>query len=170
MANRNRTAGNSLETTIVQTINRRTILDKWGIDINISNKKLRNLDPSVFNILPKLGSTRELSRSLDARKVDITTVIPEKVRDFPYLIQTKTLAGGKADYPLFLGEIREKNSSGIPVFIHQQTTRTVTKTDKVVFKVRDEFACLYLTDFIDMMFRIAELEFELKQREFHEKI
>ena len=165
MSNRNRSVGHKLETTVVQKINRRSL---GKISEGYTNAELGKTDPSLYCVLPKVGTTRALSRALDARKVDITTVIPEKVRDFPYLIQTKTLAGGKADYPLFLGEIREKNSNGIPVFIHQQTTRTVTKTDKVVFKVRDEFACLYLTDFIDMMFRIAELEFELKQREFHE--
>lgn len=158
MANRNRMAGNKFESTVVQTINRRTYGKKC------TNKELRDAKPDLFTLLPKVGTTRELSRSLDARKVDITTVIPEKAREFPYLIQTKTLAGGKADYPLYLDEIRQHNKEGIPVFIHQQTERTVNKANKVVFKVRDEFACLYLNDFIDMMFQIQELKLKLEKK------
>lgn len=161
MSCRNRTAGLNFERHIAQVINKRSVKDKVVGDI--TNKDLREIPDSQFDIFPKLGCTRELSRSLDARKIDITTVTPERIKEFPYNIQAKTLATASAPYAKLLDESRAVNKYGIPVVFHQQTKKATTK-----FVVQDEFACLYLTDFIDMMFRIAELEFELKQKEFHE--
>ena len=161
MANRNRNAGLSWERTVYQTLNQRTIK---SIGKEITNKELRDLDDSLFVLFPKLGSTRELSRALDARKVDITTMTPERIREFPYNIQAKTLSTSTAPYPKLLAESRAANINGTPVVFHQQTKKVGTR-----FMVQDEFALLYLNDFIDMMFRIAELEFELKQKEHFEK-
>ena len=159
MANRNRNAGLYLERTVVQTFNKRT-LGQPGI----TNKDIRSLPDNQFSAFPKLGTTRELSRALDARKVDITTVVPERIGEFPYNIQTKTLVGGAAKYPLFLDEIRQVNKVGVPIFIHQQTEKKGER-----FFVKDEFVCMYLSDWMDMVYKIKDLEMEFKQREHFEQ-
>jgi len=159
MSKRNLNVGHKLERDVVNLINKRVLNDP-----NIKTKDIRGIPDSMFSILPKLGTTRELSRALDSRKVDITTISFERRHEFPYLLQTKSLCGGAANYPLFLSEIRENNSNGIPVFIHQQTFKKVTKS-RTEFHVKDEFACMYLQDFIDMILKIAELKQKLKENE-----
>jgi hypothetical protein len=114
---------------------------------------------SSFYAFPKLGSSRELSRAMDARKVDISVVSPERWPEFPYRIQNKTSCT-IIPFPKLLKEVRENNKNGIPVIFYQQTKKALTR-----FVVQDEFAILYMQDFIDMMFKIANMTFELKQKE-----
>ena len=172
MSNRNRTVGNSLERKLFQLINRRIIATQQGevlTEKELTSKDLEALPDSMFVILPKLGSTRKLSRAMDAKKKDVTPENMDRLREFPYILQAKSLAISAAPYAKLLAEVRDNNTWGIPVIIHEQTERTTTKTNKSVFKVKDDFAIMYRKDFIDMMFRIAELEFELKQKEHFEK-
>lgn len=156
MSNRNRNAGCSLERSIAQRINK-LILGK-----EVSGTELRKIDDSSFDILPKLGTTRELSRAKDAKKVDICSVNPQRDNEFPYLVQAKSLAVASAPYALLLSEIKEKNkgSKHIPVVFHQQTKKKGEK-----FYVQDEFACLYLEDFLKLMIELAELRYNFKQQE-----
>jgi hypothetical protein len=173
MSGRNREVGHNLERKLFQLINRRTIASQQGMELTeneLSNKDLEALPESNFILLPKLGSTRKLSRDMDKKKKDITPEDMDRLYDFPYILQAKSLAVSSAPYAKLLAEIKKNNKWGIPVIIHEQTEKTKTKTNKTVFKVRDDFAIMYRKHFIDMMFRIAELEFELKQREFHEKV
>ena len=125
MANRNRSAGNAWEREIV--------------------KKLNDLE-----VFPKLGTTRELSRSLDAKKVDIT------VRDnddrFDYAIQCKNTKSS-LNYSKLLSEIDAK---GTKVIFHKQTK----KGDKN-FYLKGKYAILNLDDFIDIISELEELRNEI---------
>jgi hypothetical protein len=155
MANRNQDAGKKFERYVINKFNKLTLNQT-----ELTNEEIRKIHDSSFHVMPKLGSTREFSRFLDSKKVDITVVNQDRRDEFEYLIQTKTLCGGAAKYPLYLSEIKEANKNGVPVFIHQQTKKANKR-----FVVQDEFACLYLEDFINMAMKIKELEFQLKQIE-----
>jgi hypothetical protein len=171
MSNRNRTAGNGYELSIVREINTRG-LNQPGL----TNKDIRKLPDSNFYVFPKLGTSRELSRATDAKKVDITVVSNERAKEFPYLIQAKTSCTN-IPFQKLLSEIKSMNKGkGTPVVFYQQTEKQKNKAGKLVLKkgkpvfvVKDEFVILYRKDFIDMMFKIADMTFELKQKEHFEK-
>jgi len=179
MSNRNRTVGNSLERKLFQLINRRTIATQQGevlTEKELTSKDLEALPDSMFVILPKLGSTRKLSRSMDAQKKDLTPENMDRLREFPYILQAKSECKASIPYAKYLSEVKDSNNWGVPVIIHEQTKgiksstkHTDTGKAKITFKKQDDFAIMYRKDFIDMMFRIAELEFELKQKEHFEK-
>jgi hypothetical protein len=167
MSNRNKQVGSNLERKLFQLINRRTIASQQGVELTekeLSNKDLEAIPESNFVLFPKLGSTRKLSRSMDAKKKDITPENMDRLHDFPYILQAKSLAVSAAPYAKLLAEVKENNKWGIPVVIHEQTKKQGSR-----FVKQDDFAIMYRKDFIDMIFKIAELEFELKQKEHFEK-
>ena len=165
---RNRNAGNGWERDCAARINERSMAgrqhpsDDDGKLIPVSK-----LPEEYFTTFPKIGTTRKYSRALDALKVDLTVTHPMKLKDFPYLIQNKTKQGGAVGYPGLLRLMREKTEGypGILVVFHQETKRKQLKTGKVIFEVQDEFAILFLDDFIDMMFELQETKLKLKKYE-----
>lgn len=155
MSNRNRTAGNNWEKDIAQRFNRLTLNN-----FKVSGDELRKIKDAEFKVFPKLGTTRELSRALDAKKVDITSIVKERESEFPYLIQAKSLVSASVPYPKFLDEIRQNNTHGIPVFLHKQTMKQGSK-----FVGKDEFACLYMKDFLDIIFELRKLQILCKNQQ-----
>ena len=125
MANRNRTAGNAWEREIVKRLN----------------------DLEVF---PKLGTTRELSSSLDAKKVDIT--VRDNEDKFDYAIQCKNTKSS-LNYSKLLSEIDSKD---IKVIFHKQTE----KKDKN-FYVKGKYAILNLDDFLSIISELERLRDEI---------
>jgi len=134
MANRNRTAGNAYELDIVKRYNSFNYVDEEGRETPL---------------FPTLGSTRELSRAMDAKKVDITTVKPKEYEKFGLTIQAKNKTTAPS-YPKLLGLMKEAVEifGGIPIVYHKQTQR-VQKTPNVKprFMKRGEFVILNATDF-----------------------
>jgi hypothetical protein len=151
MSNRARNAGNGFERKIVQIFNQLTTNKKY------TNKELDKVDDSEFKLLPKLGTTRKLSRFLDSKGIDVTTENARRIDEFPYLIQAKCYSTLTVNYSELLKKLKDSKVEGIPVVFHQQTKKATTK-----FIVQGEYACLYMEDFIDMIYEIVELKQKLK--------
>jgi hypothetical protein len=167
MSNRNKLVGSNAERKIYKLLNRRILSSQKGVEITkaeMSDDELSKIADSAFILLPKLGSTRRLSRDMDKRKKDITPENMDRLKEFPYIIQSKSEAKKSVDYSVYLKEIVDNNTWGIPVVFHEQTKKTGEK-----FVKQGDFALMYRSDFIDMMFEIAELRFQLKQKEHFEK-
>lgn len=148
MANRNKTAGNGFERKVIQILNFISVKDD-----KITGKQLQTLPDERFLVFPKLGSTRKLSRSLDAKKVDITVENSDRIDEFPYLIQAKTAVTETVPYVKLIEEIEQKNKQGIPVVFHQKTIKQGS-----IFRVKGEYAILKLENFIDLIAELAELK------------
>jgi len=95
--------------------------------------------------------SREASRLRDNQKVDLCNGDEDKNGRLPYNIQAKCLSTTAA-YPKLLAELTECNGRDrqINVVFHRQTERTEQK-NRTIFKTKDDFAILYLNDFMDMM-------------------
>lgn len=134
MANRNRTAGNTYELEIVKRYNSFDYTNEEGVK---------------SPLFPTIGTTRELSRAMDSKKVDITTVKPKEYEEFGLTIQAKNKTTAPS-YPKLLDQMKEAVEifGGIPIVYHKQTQR-VQKTQGVKprFMKRGEFVVLNATDF-----------------------
>jgi len=125
MANRNRNEGHNWEREIVRRIN------------------------TFEHIFPPVGTSRELSRDFDDNKIDIVTRKILQMEKFGLVIQAKSSTVTQ-QYPKLLNEVKtgmevvglEKT---VPVVFHKQTEKSGTK-----FMHRDDFACLFLDDFMEI--------------------
>lgn|SRR4030042_187963 len=153
MSNRSRQAGHGFERAIAQIFNQLTTNKKY------TNKELADVEDSEFVLFPKLGTTRKLSRFLDAKGIDITVENSTRIKEFPYLIQAKCYSTLTVNYSELLQKLRNSKIEGIPVVFHQQTKKATTK-----FMVQEEYACMYMEDFIDLIYEIAELKQKLKEK------
>jgi len=91
----------------------------------------------------KLGTTRNLSRAMDAMKIDLTTEDPAKHRDFGLTIQAKNSTTA-VSYPKLLSQMQEgvDMHGGIPIIYHKQTER-IGKN----FMGRGEYIIMHAKDF-----------------------
>lgn len=166
-SSRNRNAGNGWERETARILNGKSLGDKIipkdGVGKSIP---LSKLPEEYFDLFPKVGTTRELSRSLDSKKIDITTTNPNSIKDFPYLIQNKSIAGS-VSYPKLLRLMKEKtiDYEGILVVFHEETEKKIQKNKTAKFFKRDNFAILFLDDFLDMMFELQTLKQTLNKYE-----
>lgn len=134
MANRNRNAGNSYEREIVNRYNKMGYSDTEG---------------DFVSFFPTLGTTRDLSRAMDAAKIDITTINPINHRIFGLTIQAKTKTTSPS-YPKLLDLMKPgiEIYGGIPIVYHRQTQRVQkTPESQPRFMKRGEFVILNATDF-----------------------
>lgn len=156
MANKrnNRTAGHNYEREIVYKLNKKTIQDPF-----ISIGELRKVDDSSFHVFPKLACSREVDRAADAKKKDISVVTKSRDNEFPYAIQAKSSVDS-ISYGKLLEEIKTNNPDKIPLIFHKRTKNT-----GILFKKQGEYVCMYQEDFIDIMYELARLKFQLKQEE-----
>ena len=104
---------------------------------------------NAYSFLPLIGTARRLSRFYDDNKVDIVTEDINKMEEFGLAIQNKSSTVTQ-QYPKILSEIRtnikEKLKINLkPVIFHQQTKRSGSRFFKL-----DDFACLYLQDFLEI--------------------
>jgi len=134
MANRNRNAGNTYEREIVNRFNSRVYLNEEGDSVPL---------------FPTLGTTRDLSRAMDAAKIDITTVNPMEHIIFGLTIQAKTKTTSPS-YPKLLDIMKSgvETYGGIPIVYHRQTKRVQkTPESQPRFMKRGEFVSLNALDF-----------------------
>lgn len=133
-SNRNRNAGNTYEREIVNRFNKLVYLNERGEDTPL---------------FPTLGTTRDLSRAMDAMKIDITTVDPAKHKGFGLTIQAKTKTTSPS-YPKLLDVMKPgiERYGGIPIVYHRQTKRVQkTPESQPRFMKRGEFVILNAADF-----------------------
>ena len=122
-ANRNRTAGHNWERLTASFLN-------------------------TYKYLPEVGTARELSRFYDDNSVDIVTRDISQMEEFGLAIQNKNSTVSQP-YPKILAGMREKirdvlKSKLVPVLFHRQTAKSGSR-----FFKKDDFACLYLEDFLE---------------------
>lgn len=149
-----RTKGHNYERDIVVKFNRRTIGD-----FDISKEDLRAIHDSSFHIFPKLACSREVDRAADAKKRDISLVNKEREEEFPYVIQAKSYSTS-IPYHKLIQELKENFPNKVPVVFHKFTENTGK-----IFKTRGEYAIISYEDFMNLIYELAELKFNLKQEE-----
>jgi len=115
---------------------------QWERDICIFFNKYSNL-------LPTVGSARNLSKFYDDNKVDIVTENMSEMDNMLLAIQAKTTTN-TISYPKLLSVIRDRLKDPlrrdlIPIIFHRQTEAKGTR-----FYERDRFASLYLSDFMSI--------------------
>jgi ATP:corrinoid adenosyltransferase len=149
MANRNRTAGLNFERYIAQRIN------SCSLQKELTGKEIEELDEKEFKVFPKVGTTRKLSRALDAKKIDITTENPKRLEEFPYIIQAKNTTN-VVHYPKLLFELQTNGVGGIPVVFHRHTKKANTK-----FITTGEYVCMHMEDFLDIITELHKLKLQI---------
>ncbi len=125
-SSRNRIAGHNWERKIVQRLNK-------------------------SELLPEVGTTRELSPSMDSKKIDIMTKKLGKFKDMYLAIQAKSNTIS-VPYPKLLDEIRntledQELEELTPVVFHKQTQKVGDR-----FMPVDHFALLFYEDFLKLFF------------------
>ncbi len=93
---------------------------------------------------PHVVTSRSESRSRDNQKIDIVNKDELKNGRLPYNIQAKNMVG-TVKYPITLSEL-PKDANIINVIFHRQTKKNGNRFNHV-----DDFAILYLKDFIELM-------------------
>lgn len=126
---RNKNAGGAWERTIVKK------LDEYGFK--------------------GLGTSRNISRTRDAEKIDICAFDEDKDGRFPYNIQAKNLSKA-CNYPKVLSEMPEGRQTN--VIFHKQTKKVGNR-----FMPLGEYAIAYLKDFLEIMSNLHKYQeaFEL---------
>jgi hypothetical protein len=150
----NRTAGHNYERDIVVRINRRTIKRP-----EVSKEELRTIHDSSFHIFPKLVCSREVDRAADAKKRDISLVNKEREEEFPYVIQAKSYSKS-VPYHKLIVELQKNFPNKIPVVFHKFTKNTGKS-----FREQGEYVVLTYENFMDLIYELAELKYNLKQEE-----
>lgn len=100
---------------------------------------------------PDVITTRQGSRELDAKKIDLMNSNLSKNGRLEYNVQAKNVKGHLA-YGKILDEL-PKEDSIINVVLHKQTTKVKNR-----FVCKDKFAILYLKDFLELIKKLKQYE------------
>jgi len=93
---------------------------------------------------PNIVTTRSESRSRDNQKIDLINKDEADNGRFPYDVQAKNVVG-HVKYAKVMAEM-VNNAHTIPVIIHRQTEKANDR-----FVVKNDFAILYLDDFLTLV-------------------
>jgi len=134
-SNRNRNAGNAYEVALVARYN------SFGFNLG---------KDEFLPLFYKVGTTRNLSRAMDALKIDITTQDPEKHSSFGLTIQAKNSTTA-ISYPKLLSQMQEgvDKYGGMPVIYHKQTQRAGKN-----FMSRGEYIIMHAKDFETILIKM----------------
>ncbi len=96
-------------------------------------------------------TTRQGSRELDAKKIDLMNSNLSIHGRLPYNVQAKNIKG-HIPYAKVIGEL-PKEPGIVNVIMHKMTNKVGSR-----FILQDKFAILYLDDFLDMVRKLREHE------------
>lgn len=127
-------------------------------------------------IYPHVRTSRSVSRTRDAQKVDLAHVDEHVNGRFPYNVQCKSVTGGVV-YPKLLKQMPVEPGI-MNVIFHKYTSKTEFKTGGSNFRTVGEFAICRAVDFMELirhkeayriLFNYYEFLPEIQQKEIQDK-